>query len=299
MANPLESGRFVTDGGLETDLIFHRGVDLPEFAAFPLVAEPDGRLLLTGYYDDYAAIARDAGAGLLLETPTWRANPDWGAAIGYGADDLDRLNQAAVELLLVFRERHPDLSVVVSGNIGPRGDGYVAGERADPDEAAAYHSAQVRSLATAGADAVHALTLTGPEEAVGVVRAARDAGVPVGVSFTVETDGRLPDGTTLADAIAQVDAAAPPDWFGVNCAHPTHLAPGLDGGAWQSRISTVRPNASTMTHEELDAMEVLDEGDVDHLTSSLDGLRGDLPQLTTVGGCCGTDARHVRALWGV
>ncbi|MFC5178744.1 homocysteine S-methyltransferase family protein [Nocardioides taihuensis] len=297
--NPLEHGRFVTDGGLETDLIFHRGVDLPEFAAFPLVDHADGRHLLTGYYDDYAAIARDAGAGLLLETPTWRANPDWGAALGYDAADLDRFNQAAVELLLVFREQHPDLTVLVSGNIGPRGDGYVAGEKADPDEAADYHAAQVRSLTRAGVDAVHALTLTGPEEAVGVVRAARDAGIPVGISFTVETDGRLPDGTPLADAIGQVDAAAPPDWFGVNCAHPTHVTPGLDGGAWQSRISTVRPNASTMTHEELDAMEVLDEGDLGHLASSLGELRADLPALTTIGGCCGTDARHVRALWGV
>lgn len=297
--NPLEHGRFVTDGGLETDLIFHRGVDLPEFAAFPLLDESDGRHLLTSYYTDYAAVARDAGAGLLLETPTWRANPDWGATLGYGAADLDRLNRAAVELLLVFREQHPDLAVLVSGNVGPRGDGYVAGERADPDEAAEYHAPQVRALASAGADAVHALTLTGPEEAVGVVRAARDAGVPVGISFTVETDGRLPDGTTLADAIAQVDAVAPPDWFGVNCAHPTHVAPGLDGGAWQERIFTTRPNASTMTHEELDAMEVLDEGDLGHLTTSLADLRRDLPRLTTVGGCCGTDARHVRALWGV
>jgi S-methylmethionine-dependent homocysteine/selenocysteine methylase len=297
--NPLAQGRFVTDGGLETDLIFHHGVDLPEFAAFPLVDEVEGRRLLTAYYDDYAAIARDAGAGLLLETPTWRANPDWGTTLGYGPEDLDRFNQAAVELLLVFRAQRPDLTVLVSGNIGPRGDGYVAGERADPDEAADYHRAQVRSLATAGADAVHALTLTGPEEAIGVVRAARDVGVPVGISFTVETDGRLPDGTTLADAVGRVDAAAAPDWFGVNCAHPTHVTPGLDGGGWQSRISTVRPNASTMTHEELDAMEVLDEGDLDHLTGSLDGLRADLPRLTTVGGCCGTDARHVRALWGV
>ena len=156
----------------------------------------------------------------------------------------------------------------------------------------------MRSLASAGVDAVHALTLTGPEEAVGVVRAARDAGVPVGVSFTVETDGRLPDGTPLGEAIATVDAAAAPDWFGVNCAHPTHLAPGLDGGGWQDRITVVRPNASTLTHEELDAMEVLDEGDLDHLLGSLDALRAGLPALTTVGGCCGTDARHVRALWG-
>jgi S-methylmethionine-dependent homocysteine/selenocysteine methylase len=288
--------QWVTDGGLETDLLFHHGVDLPEFAAFPLVEDADGAKLLERYYAEYVAIAAAAEAGLVLETPTWRANPDWAAKVGYDVAALDRVNRASVELvrgLAAGLER-----VQVSGQIGPRGDGYIAaGTQAD--EAAEYHALQIGSFAAAGIDVVHAMTLTGPAEAIGVVRAARDAGVPVGISFTVETDGRLPDGTPLGDAITAVDAAAAPDWYGVNCAHPTHVAPGLDGGAWQERIRLFRPNASTMTHEELDAMEVLDEGDRPLLASSTAALLAALPSITTLGGCCGTDASHVGLLWGL
>lgn len=295
----LAGGPFVTDGGLETDLLFHRGFDLPEFAAFPLLEDSAGVAALESYYDAYVAIAAATGQGLLLETPTWRANPDWATRIGYDAAALDRANREAVAFMRRTQERAGlDRSLVV-GIHGPRGDGYVAGDRPDPDEAAEYHAVQARSFAAEGVDLLHAMTITTPEEAIGVVRAARSVGVPVAVSFTVETDGRLPDGTPLGEAVARVDAADAPDWFSVNCAHPTHLAPVFDGGAWQERIAGLRPNASTLTHEELDAMEVLDEGDLALLTSSLDGLRGDLPNLAIVGGCCGTDARHVAALWGV
>jgi S-methylmethionine-dependent homocysteine/selenocysteine methylase len=296
----LPAPAYVSDGGLETDLIFHRGVDLPEFASFPLVEDDAGRALLRDYYDGYAAVASRAGAGLTLESPTWRANPDWGARVGYDGVALDRDNAAAIAFLQRLRDSYADLADVrVIGAIGPRGDGYVAGERADPDEAAGYHLGQVEAFARAGADLVAAYTLTGPEEGIGVVRAARSAGLPVLVGFTVETDGRLPDGTSLRDAVAQVDAADAPDGFVVNCAHPTHIAPGLEPGDWLDRIVQVNPNASTQTHEELDAAEELDEGDLDLLRTSYDALRPSLPSLRVVGGCCGTDARHVAALWDV
>lgn len=288
--------QWVTDGGLETDLLFHHGIDLPEFAAFPLVEDTAGTKLLESYYAEYAAIAAAAGVGLVLETPTWRASPDWAAKLGYDAAALDRINAAAVALVRQAGARVAQLQV--SGQIGPRGDGYIAAGT-EADEAAEYHAGQINSFAAAGVDVVHAMTLTGPAEAIGVVRAARQAGVPVGISFTVETDGRLPDGTPLGAAVAAVDAAAAPDWYGVNCAHPTHVTPGLDGGAWQDRIRLFRPNASTMTHEELDAMEVLDEGDRPLLQSSTAALLAALPSVTTLGGCCGTDASHVALLWGV
>ena len=294
----LADGPFVTDGGLETDLLFHHGFDLPEFAAFPLLENRAGRAALDAYYDQYAAIARAVGQGLLLETPTWRANPDWGAKMGYDRAALDRANREAVAFARRAQDRAGvDRSLVV-GVHGPRGDGYVSGTRPDPDEAAEYHAVQALSFAAAGADLVHAMTLTTPEEGIGVVRAARSAGLPVAVSFTVETDGRLPDGTPLGTAVERVDAVAAPDWFGINCAHPTHVARAFDGGIWQERIGGVRPNASTQTHEELDAMEELDEGDLDLLTSSFERLRSQLPNLAIVGGCCGTDARHVASLWG-
>lgn len=285
---------WVTDGGLETDLMFHRGINLPEFAAFPLVDSEAGRGMLLDYYRAYADIADDHGAGLVLDTPTWRANPDWAAKLGYDRVGLDRVNRAAVELVRRVggdRER-----VRVSGVIGPRKDGYVAAG-ATVDEAAEYHCAQVTSFADAGVDVVHAMTLSEPAEAIGVARAADACGLEVGISFTVETDGRLPDGTPLGVAIEQTDAEAAPAWFGVNCAHPTHLLSALDGGAWQQRIRVLRPNSSTSTHAELDVIQVLDEGDRDLLSTTTAQLLAAVPTVTTLGGCCGTDATHVAALW--
>ncbi|MCX6399744.1 MAG: homocysteine S-methyltransferase family protein [Propionibacteriales bacterium] len=294
----LSGSSWVTDGGLETDLIFNHGIDLPEFASFPLVENADGVAVLERYFAGYAAVAAAAGAGLLVETPTWRANPDWGQVLGYDAAGLDRANRAAVDLARrVATASGPERSLV-SGVVGPRGDGYLAGGE-DPDEAADYHAAQVRSFAAAGADLVHAMTMTGPAEGIGVVRAARDSGLPVAVSFTVETDGLLPDGSTLAATLSRLEAEAPADWYGVNCAHPTHVLPALDGGAWQERLRFFRPNASTMSHAELDEMEVLDAGDLGLLSSSAGSLRNQVPTLAVIGGCCGTDSRHVAALWGV
>jgi S-methylmethionine-dependent homocysteine/selenocysteine methylase len=297
-----EGWHWVTDGGLETDLIFHHDVDLPEFAAYPLVWTDDGRSLLRSYYEGYAAIAAAAGAGLRLESPTWRANTDWGERLGHDRRTLADVNREAVGLLQGFAEEWRDRvpEILVTGMIGPRGDGYAAGPVVDPDEAADYHSPQVRAFAEAGADAVAALTLTDAGEAIGVVRAADSFGLPVAVSFTVETDGRLPDGTTLGDAIDRVDEAAPPAYFLVNCAHPSHVLPGLVGlGDRAGRIHGVRSNASTQTHAELDEAETLDEGDLDLLVATHRELEERLPALEIVGGCCGTDARHVAALWGV
>lgn len=296
----LSAGRYVSDGGLETDLIFNRGVDLPDFASFPLVEDDRGRGLLRDYYDGYAAVARKAGAGLTLESPTWRANPDWGARLGYDVAALDRVNRAAIGFLHGLREAYADLTDVrIIGVVGPRGDGYVAGGRADPDEAADYHQRQVEAFGAAGVDVVAAYTITSAEEGIGIARAARRAGVPALIGFTVETDGRLPDGSPLREAVSRVDAEEPPDGFVVNCAHPTHIAPALENGEWLSRIVQVNPNASTLSHAELDAAEELDAGDLGLLTSTYDALRGQLPSLAVVGGCCGTDARHVAALWGV
>jgi homocysteine S-methyltransferase len=298
---PQLSGRpVVTDGGLETDLIYHHGADLREFAAFPLVDDERGRELLLNYYGEYVDIARRVGAAVQLDTPTYKASADWGARLGYAAGDLRRVNRDAVTLLQRLRDRAGIETMLISGCLGPRGDGYVAGGAVDPDEAAAYHAPQIEAFAGAGADLITVLTLTGTAEAVGVVRAARSAGMPVAVSFTVEVDGRLPDGTPLSAAVTAVDAEGGPDYFMVNCAHPTHVAPGLaDDGDWRSRIVGLRANASVRSHEELDAATELDEGDPVGLARAQDALRPLLPNLALVGGCCGTDARHVAAMWGV
>lgn len=293
----LLDGRWVTEGGLETDLLFNHGADLPGFAAFPLVADTEGAALLKRFYADYAAIATAAGVGLLFETPTWRASVDWGLGLGYDEAALARINRDAVDLVRAALDAADVPDRRVSGCIGPRGDGYVAAG-VDVDAAADYHLPQVRSLADAGADLVHAMTMTEPAEAIGVVRAARSVGVPVSVSFTLETDGRLPDGSTLGQAIQAVDTEAPADFYGVNCAHSTHVLAALDGGPWQERLTFLRPNASTLSHAELDVMEELDPGDLPLLVTATDELRIKLPAVTVLGGCCGTDSRHVAALWG-
>lgn len=298
---PQLSGRpIVTDGGLETDLIYHHGVDLPGFAAFPLVDDDRGRELLEHYYDGYVEIARRAEAGLQLETPTYKANADWGDPLGYAAADLRRINRDTVILLQRRRDRAAIDTLLVSGCVGPRGDGYLAGDVVDPDAAAEYHAPQIEAFADAGADLVTAFTLTHVGEAVGIVRAARSAGLPVAVGFTVEVDGRLANGTTLPTAITAVDAADRPDYFMLNCAHPTHIAPALaEDGDWRSRVVGLRVNASRRSHAELDAASELDEGDPVELARTQDALRPALPNLAVVGGCCGTDARHVAAMWGV
>ncbi|PKH42215.1 homocysteine S-methyltransferase [Nocardioides alpinus] len=296
---PETDAGWVTDGGLETDLIFHRGLDLPDFAAFPLLDADDGRAVLADYYLAYADVAARAGAGLLLETPTWRANADWGARLGYDAHGLARINRDAVAFLRDLADGSGVRDTLVVGALGPRGDGYLAGDL-DADRYAGYHRPQLAAFADAGADLATAYTLTTVAEATGIVRAAQDVGLPVAISFTVETDGRLPDGTALGASVESLDTATGSGaaHLLVNCAHPDHVTPGLDPSApWSARISGLRVNSSRLTHAELDEAEELDEGDLAELASGTRALADALPGVRILGGCCGTDARHVAAIW--
>jgi S-methylmethionine-dependent homocysteine/selenocysteine methylase len=295
----LEADRpFLADGGLETTLIFHRGIDLPHFAAFDLLRTGAGRQELRSYFEPYLALARDREAGMVLDTATWRASPDWAQRLGYSPDDLDAANRAAVALAEELRAAHEDehTPVVVNGVVGPRGDGYDPAELMSADEAEAYHSRQIATFADTAADMVSAITMTHAEEATGIVRAAGAVDMPVAISFTVETDGRLPSGQALADAIEQVDAdtEGAPAYFMINCAHPTHFAHILDDdGAWLDRIGGLRANASAKSHAELDEAEELDEGDPVELGAQHGHLHDRLSNVVVLGGCCGTDHRHV------
>jgi S-methylmethionine-dependent homocysteine/selenocysteine methylase len=291
--------RHVTDGGLETDLIFHHGVDLPDFAAFVLLDDDDGRRLLGEYYRGYVEIARAHGAPLRLETPTWRASSDWGARLGYDADAMHRVNVDAVRLLqqIAAESRLPVVQIV--GMLGPRGDGYRPGAWdpvTGPDDAYRYHRDQVRALVEAGADVIAAYTLNDAAEAQGIVRAAREAGIAVEISFTVETDGLLASGRTLAETIAEVEASDPPDGYSLNCAHPDHFERALDADT-APRIVGIRPNASRLSHAELDESEILDDGDPVELADRMAQLLERMPSVRVIGGCCGTDSRHVAAIW--
>jgi S-methylmethionine-dependent homocysteine/selenocysteine methylase len=284
----------ITDGGMETTLIFKQGFDLPDFASFVLLDDPARRDALRAYYRSYIDIAEARGVGIIIDTPTWRANPDWGERLGYDPEALAEVNRRAVALLEELRSP----PVVISGCIGPRGDGYRVDAAMSAEDAEAYHAPQVETFSETTADLVSALTLTYADEATGIVRAAAAREVPVVISFTVETDGRLPSGQALGEAIEQVDsetdgAAA---YFMVNCAHPTHFADALEPGPWLERLQGVRANASKKSHAELDEAEELDEGDPDELAARYRELRDRLPGLSVVGGCCGTDHRHVEAV---
>ena len=292
---------FLADGGLETTLIFHEGVDLPAFAAFILLADDAGREQLLNYYRRYASIACNAKTGLVLDSATWRANPDWARKIGYSSEALTEANRRAIELCLRIREESETetTKMPINGCLGPRGDGYQADTLMSPEEAEAYHRGQVETFRDADADFVSAITMTYPNEAIGVVRAAQAAGMPSVISFTVETDGRLPDGSTLAQAIGAVDEAtgAGPAYYMVNCAHPTHFQDTLEAErGWTQRIQGVRANASKCSHAELDAAEELDEGNPVELASEFRALRDAFPQITVLGGCCGTDHRHIEEI---
>ncbi len=297
----LQDRLFLTDSGLETTLIHRHHLDLPEFSAFVLLETRAGRERLRAYFECHAAIARAHGAGFIAESATWRANPDWGALLGYDADRLAAMNRTAILELAGLRTRlgqSPD-TFVISGCIGPRHDGYAASVQMGAPEAESYHDAQIQAFADTPVDLVSALTITYVDEAVGITRAAGRAGLPVVISFTVETDGRLPSGATIEDAILQVDAATgrAPAYYMINCAHPSHFSAVLQTGRkWPLRLRGIRANASRRSHAELDASPTLDDGDPVELAVEYRQLVTALPQLTVLGGCCGTDHRHVAAI---
>ena len=292
---------FLTDGGLETYLVFQRGIDLPEFAAFDLLKNASGRAVLKDYFRNYIEIAKRAGVGFVLESATWRANPDWATKIGYSADELDKMNRHSIALLQELRDEYEDgtTPMVISGCVGPRHDGYNPEEIMSPTVARNYHTAQIESFRAAGADMVTAITMTNTPEAIGITKAAQKAGMPSAISFTVETDGALPTRQKLSDAIAQVDTKTDigPVYYMINCAHPNHFEDALaKGETWVNRIRGIRANASTMSHEELDNSEVLDDGNPVELGGQYRDLRGKLTHINVLGGCCGTDHRHVEAI---
>jgi homocysteine S-methyltransferase len=286
----------LTDAGLETVLVFEEGIELPQFAAFPLVGTDEGRAALTRYYRPFLELARDRGVPLVLSAPTWRANTDWGRLLGYDDEELAAVNRRAIEFLDSMAAEYDD--VVIEGSVGPRSDAYNPTLLMDADEAERYHAVQLRTFADAGCAQATALTLTYPEEGIGIARAASSAGISIVVGFTVETDGRLPSGHSIEEAIVAVDDATDgaAEFFVINCAHPTHFADALPQGESRTRIGGLRANASTLSHAELDEAEELDSGDPTDLAEHYVALRPDLPGLEVVGGCCGTDIRHVTAI---
>lgn len=297
----LRDGLFLSDGGIETTLIFHDGLDLPDFAAFHVLKTPAGEAALRKYFRAYVDLAKRFGTGLVLESATWRSSPDWGARIGYSLEELDEANRKAIWLLEEIRKEYQTerTPIIVSGCVGPRGDGYVPGDVMSAKEAEDYHYRQIEIFAKSSADLVTAITMNYVEEAVGIAQAAKKTGIPVVLSFTVETDGNLPTGQTLKSAIQQVDkeTGGYPAYYMINCAHPTHFEHVVsDGGDWLQRIRGIRANASHMSHDELNEAPELDEGNPVELGMQYARLKQRIPTLSVMGGCCGTDHRHIEQI---
>jgi len=297
----LSNNLFLTDGGLETTLIFHHDLELPEFAAFDLFKNKQGKQILREYFERYAKLAQQKKAGFILESPTWRASIDWGKKIGYTQSSLKKINKESIELLESIRNKYEttESPMSISACIGPRDDGYNPTDFMSINEATAYHETQINTFKNTAADFISAITMTYVEEAIGIVNAASYAGLPVVISFTVETDGHLPSGQTLKEAIEQVDRVTnnAPVYYMINCAHPTHFSSVLsDNQPWLQRIKGIRANASCKSHAELDEAIELDDGNPTELGYQYSDFKSRLKNLNVVGGCCGTDHRHIEAI---
>lgn len=294
-----EGKLWLTDAGLETAMVFLEGIELPQFASFTLLDSAHGRDRITSYFDGFLNEARHLNTGFVLDTLTWRANDGWADIMGIGRDRMAAINRDAVRFAKGLRARHQGNGqpILISGVVGPHGDGYAPDRILTADEAEAYYRPQVRALAEAGADVISGITLSDVGQAVGLTRLATEAGLPAIISFTVETDGNLVSGMSLAEAIRQTDAATggAPAWYMVNCAHPDHFRGALNGD-WTHRLGGIRANASRLSHAELDEAAELDDGDPAELAEDYRELKALLPNLRVVGGCCGTDLRHVSAI---
>jgi homocysteine S-methyltransferase len=288
---------YLTDGGVETDLIFNRSIEIREFAAHTLLPEPNGRAALERYLRSYLELARSRGTGFILDTQTWKAHPHWAGDLGATDAELKQVNRDAVAFIAGLREefsanREP---IVLNAVVGPRGDAYAPEDLVAVGDARGYHARQLGWLAETEVDMATAMTFTQSGEAAGFALAAEDVGLPCTISFTVETDGRLPSGEPLDEAITRVDAESgrTPAYFMINCAHPDHFMHILEDDAWARRIRGIRCNASRCSHAELDASETLDDGDPVELAGQYGVIRSRMPWLNVFGGCCGSDIRHV------
>lgn len=294
----LDDKIYLTYTGMETDLIFTQGTDLPGFASYPLLETATGRDQLTKYYTDLIKLGQRENIGIILESATWVANRDRGAAIGYSPKTLMKRNAQAIALMSKTRASYPDQSILISANIGPRADAYAPNEQMNASDAQEYHAEQIGALKDTDLDFISGYTLAYPQEAIGITLAAKQTNIPIVIAFTVETDGNLPTGMSLQQAIETVDNAtnAYPSYYMINCAHPDHFENILSNDTWMSRLKGIVANASRCSHAELDNADTLDDGNPTELGQDLSKIRKNHPTINVFGGCCGTDMRHMACI---
>lgn len=297
----LENRFYLTEAGTETEVLYKWGFELPEFAMYPLLDDPEADAVLRDMYRRYFDVAEAHDTGLLILGHDYRASPDWGAKLGYSPEALAEMQRRTIAFLDDLRREYAGRvrDAYIAGCIGPRGDAYGTGGTITEVEAEAYHSVQLSTLRTTPADMAIALTFNNIPEAVGVIRAARAIGIDIGVSLTLTTEGRLRSGPSLREAVETIDArtGGGAAWFGTNCAHPLEFAPALaEGGDWLQRLRYIRPNAVKMEQIALCKLGHLEDGDPIELGRQMAEVAAELPAADILGGCCGTDERHLETI---
>ncbi len=289
---------YLTEGGTETEIMYKYGFELPEFAVFPLLDQPRAVTELRGMYARYLDTAARHGVGVIMGGLDYRASPDWAALLGYSRESLAEMQLRSIDFLRdVAKPYEGQLpSLLFAGIIGPRGDAYTVDDTITAEEAEEYHSEQMATLARAEVDLVEALTFNSVPEAVGVARAAARCGLPVSISFTLDSTSRLHSGPSLKDAIETVDELANEDrpaFYGINCSHPFEFMPALEPGGWFERVRSLRPNAAMMDKISLCTLGHLEIGDPAALGELMGGLARRFPHIDIWGGCCGTWETHL------
>lgn len=299
---PAGSGEiFLTESGSETEIMYRHGFDLPEFAMFPLLENPEAVPILRDMFRAQLDVAAEFGLSFLLTGLDYRASPDWGAKLGYSRQSLADANMAAIQFLRDVAQPYSDQipRLLIGGILGPRGDAYDLNHEITAESAEDYHAVQLATLKNSDVDFVCAMTFNNVPEAVGAARAASRCGLPLSIALTLDGNSRLKSGTSLAQAIADIDHLAgveAPDFYLLNCSHPVEYEPALEVGNWVKRLRGVRPNASKMEKIALCKLGHLEDGNPLELGKQIAGLSKRYPHMDIFGGCCGTNERHLREI---
>lgn len=268
-----------------------------------LIYDKSGRAALEAIYRQYLDIGQRYQLPLLLSTPTWRAGRERIAAAGLAGRDVNGDNS---RFLAELRDSYGDYArqVAICGLMSCRGDAYKPAEAMSANAAGDFHSWQANALAAAGVDFLLAATLPALSEAIGLARAQAATGLPYLISFVARPEGTLLDGTPLDTAIATIDVAITPRPLAylINCTHASIFRSALlnernSSPLVRARIIGLLANTAALSPDELDESAELVEEAPEVFGNSVAALRDEL-NMKVLGGCCGTDERHIDCLAG-
>ena len=296
-----QEGRFyLSEGGTETEFMYKHGFELPHFAMFPLLDNPQALSKMREMFRSYLEVAAKHKICALMGGLDYRASPDWGELLGYSPAGLADANLQAIEFLREIAGEYSSQipEILIQGLIGPRGDAYERNETITENEAEDYHAVQLETMKKADVDLAFAMTFNNISESVGVARAAAKIGVPLGISLTLDSTSKLSSGKSLVEAITTIDDETDqsPEFYAINCSHPFEFEPAIEPGDWVKRIRAVRPNASKMDKIALCQIGHLEDGDPVELGVLCGDLARRYPHMDIWGGCCGTWDNHLNEI---